>query len=289
MGSWKFTGHSVGCEAGQRPPERVLRVSETLSNLLKDGDFVVPSPAHRPLLESSRIVSPASLLSTHNSSSWVQGMRVSRVGTGLLLVALLGIVYGCARGSSEAQANMPSPRTTGDSADIVRAGDLIRLKIWREPDMSGDVAVDEEGMATLPRLGPLRVANLPGDSLKRMLVSSYTKYLRDPAVEITILRRITVLGAVRTPNVYHVEPTITVADALALAGGAAPDGKVDQVELRRKDRGPPVKLTRGTRLADTPIRSGDELYVPQRSWFSRNAGLVFGGIGTALSLYFAFR
>ena len=237
------------------------------------------------------MVSPASLLSTHISSSWVlQGVRASLVRTGLLMVALLGMVYGCARGSSGAQANMPSPRTTGDSADIVRAGDLIRLKIWREPDMSGDVAVDEEGMATLPRLGPLRVANLAGDSLKRMLVSSYTKYLRDPAVEVTVLRRITVLGAVRTPNVYHVEPTITVADALALAGGASPEGKVDQVELRRKDRGPAVKLTRGTRLADTPIRSGDELYVPQRSWFSRNAGLVFGGIGTAVSvLYFAFR
>ena len=156
--------------------------------------------------------------------------------------------------------------------------------------MSGDVAVDEQGVATLPRLGPLRVANLPADSLKRLLVSSYARYLRDPAVDITVLRRITVLGAVRTPNVYHVEPTMTVADALALAGGAAPNGKVDEVELRRRDRGAAVKLTRGTRLADTPIRSGDELYVPQRSWFSRNAPLVFGAIGTTVSvLYFIFR
>jgi protein involved in polysaccharide export with SLBB domain len=212
------------------------------------------------------------------------------VRTGLFLVASFMMISGCARGSSAAPADLPSPRPGGCSADIVRAGDVIRLKIWREPEMSGDVAVDEEGVATLPRLGALRVADLPGDSLKRLLVSSYAKYLRDPAVDVTVLRRVTVLGAVRTPNVYHVEPTMTVADALALAGGAAPDGKVDQVELRRKDRGPPVKLTRGTRLADTPIRSGDELYVPQRSWFSRNAGLVFGGIGTTLSiLYFAFR
>jgi polysaccharide export outer membrane protein len=173
--------------------------------------------------------------------------------------------------------------------DIVRAGDLIRLKIWREPDMSGDFTVDEGGVATLPRLGPIRVGNLPADSLKRTLVRSYSKYLRDPAVDITVLRRITVLGAVRTPNVYHVEPTMTVADALALAGGAAPNGKVDEVELRRRDRGAPVKLTRGTRLADTPIRSGDELYVPQRSWVSRNAPLVFGAVGTTISvLYFIF-
>jgi protein involved in polysaccharide export with SLBB domain len=208
----------------------------------------------------------------------------------LLIVTLLVMASGCARGSSGAQVDMTRPQPSQGSAEVVRAGDVIRLKIWREPDMSGDVSVDEAGVATLPRLGRLTVADIPADSLKRMLINSYSKYLRDPAVDVTVLRRITVLGAVRTPNVYHVEPTMTVADALALAGGAAPEGKVDEVELRRKDRGPAVKLTRGTRLADTPIRSGDELYVPERSWFSRNAGLVFGGIGTALSvLYFAFR
>lgn len=209
------------------------------------------------------------------------------VSVGLRVCTLLFAtpIISCAPRAS-AQGTVTAPQAGADSAAIVRPGDLIRLKIWREPDMSGDVAVDEGGVATLPRLGRLPVANLAADSLKRMLISSYAKYLRDPAVDVTVLRRITVLGAVRTPNVYHVEPTMTVADALALAGGAAPDGKVDQVELRRRDRGPPVKLTRGTRLADTPIRSGDELYVPQRSWLSRNTGVVLGVIGTTTSILY---
>jgi polysaccharide export outer membrane protein len=155
--------------------------------------------------------------------------------------------------------------------------------------MSGDIPVDEGGVATLPRLGAWRVADLPADSLKRMLIQAYSKYLRDPAVDVTVLRRVTVLGAVRTPNVYHVEPTMTVADALALAGGAAPNGKLDQVELRRRERGRTVRLTLGTRLADTPIRSGDELYVPQRSWFSRNAPIIFGAIGAAVSVAYLIR
>jgi protein involved in polysaccharide export with SLBB domain len=207
---------------------------------------------------------------------------------GLVLLAFLAIAPGTRRGLLSAQANVPAPGSGGDSSAVVRAGDVIRLKIWREPDMSGEVVVDEAGVATLPRLGPLQVADLPADSLKRMLVRSYSKYLRDPAIDITVLRRITVLGAVKTPNVYHVEPTMTVADAVALAGGAAPDGKVDQVELRRNN-GRPVRLTRQTRLADTPIRSGDQLYVPQRSWLSRNAGLVIAGVGTVLSIMYFVR
>jgi polysaccharide export outer membrane protein len=208
---------------------------------------------------------------------------------GLLFSLLLGSGVSGLPGLLRAQAQVSSPAAKADTGEIVRPGDLIRLKIWREPDMSGDIAVDERGVATLPRLGALQVGDLPADSLKRMLITSYSKYLRDPAIDITVLRRITVLGAVRTPNVYHVEPTMTVADALALAGGAAPEGKVDQVELRR-NHGAPLKLTRGTKLSDTPIRSGDELFVPQRSWFSRNAGLVFGAVGTSVSvLYFVFR
>jgi polysaccharide export outer membrane protein len=152
--------------------------------------------------------------------------------------------------------------------------------------MSGDIKVDERGVAILPRIGSLRVADLRADSLREVLVRSYAKFLRDPSVDIAVLRRVTILGAVRTPNVYHVEPTMTVADALALAGGASPEGKQDQVELRRGGSTAVVKLSRRIRIADTPVRSGDELYVPERSWLSRNAVVVVGGVGTAVSILF---
>src|SRR5215204_2954443 len=62
-----------------------------------------------------------------------------------LVAALSGSV--AALGSLSAQVGVTSPRSPSDSADVVRPGDLIRLKIWREPEMSGDVAVDEEGVA----------------------------------------------------------------------------------------------------------------------------------------------
>ena len=201
----------------------------------------------------------------------------------VIWLALLAVVSCAPQPSVSPQPAGPPP------VDVVYPGDLIRLKIWREPDMSGDITVDEAGIAALPRLGALRVADLPADSLKRMLVQSYTKYLRDPAVDITIMRRITVLGAVRTPNVYHVEPTMTIADAVALAGGIAADGKQDEVEIRRRGGGKTYRLSQRSRLADTPIRSGDEVYVPQRSWVSRNIGVILAGVGTAISIAYLVR
>jgi polysaccharide export outer membrane protein len=183
-------------------------------------------------------------------------------------------------------ARAQSEPVAGDSTPLVLPGDVIRLKIWREPEMSGEINVDESGVATLPRLGPTHVAGVRSDSLKRRLIASYLEYLRDPAIDVTVLRRVTILGAVRNPNVYHVEPTMTLADALALAGGANEVGKTSQVELRREGQAVPVKLSQRTRMADTPLRSGDELYVPERSWLSRNTGFVLGAIGTLTSILF---
>jgi polysaccharide export outer membrane protein len=180
----------------------------------------------------------------------------------------------------------PPDGRQADSSGIVRPGDVIRLKVWREPDMSGDISVNDAGVATLPRLGAIQVSDLSADSLQRFLVNTYSKDLRDPAIDVSVLRRVTILGAVRTPNVYQVDPTMTVADALALAGGASPDGKQDRIELRRHGQVVSIRLFRGQRLADTPVRSGDELYVPERSWLSRNTGLVLGGVGTLTSILF---
>jgi protein involved in polysaccharide export with SLBB domain len=160
----------------------------------------------------------------------------------------------------------------------LRPGDVVRLKVWREPDFSGDYPIDETGSAVFPRLGPLNVAAYSVDSLKQMLVTRYTEYLVNPSIEVMALRRVNVLGSVKNPGLYQVDPTMTVADALALAGGVTGDGKSDHVELVREGQHLDANLTAKTRLGDTPVRSGDQLYVPQRSWLSRNAGVIAAGV-----------
>jgi polysaccharide export outer membrane protein len=171
--------------------------------------------------------------------------------------------------------------------DTLRPGDILRLRIWREPDLSGEFPIDIRGVAVLPKLGPLDVASVHPDSLQPRLVRAYGEYLNNPSIEVTVLRRISVLGAVQKPGVYPVDPTMTVADVVGLAGGAASDGKRDRVELRRGNERVMGNLNQASRVADSPIRSGDQLYVPERSWLSRNTAVVVGLIGTAASLTIA--
>jgi len=204
-------------------------------------------------------------------------MVVSKRRVFLSLAAVLVI---CLPRVSQAQASAdssarPQSSVTSTSAPL-HPGDRITLRIWREPDLSGDFDVDETGVAVFPKIGEIRVTGMSAEQLKQRLLSTYSKYLRSPAIEVRLLRRINILGAVRTPGLYQVDPTMNLSDAAALAGGASSDGSPDKVDLIRDGKKLPVTLSRSTRLLETPLQSGDQLYFRQRSWLSRNTGVVAG-------------
>lgn len=167
----------------------------------------------------------------------------------------------------------------------LRPGDVIQLRVWREPDLSGEYTVDERGRVVLPKIGVQYVTDDAPDELRERLVAEYRRYLVNPSIEVIFLRRINVLGSVRAPGLYPVDPTMVVADALAMAGGVAPEGRQDKIQLIRGGQVLEADITHRTRIADLPIRSGDQLYVPERSWFSRHSSIV---VSSAITLFTLF-
>jgi protein involved in polysaccharide export with SLBB domain len=222
----------------------------------------------------------------HGSAApYVQPFIPTPMRTGRILLGLLLFLAAPRQAPLAAQSRADSASAGGGT--LLRPGDVIKLTVWREPDWSGEFSVNEAGVATLPRLGAVNVTGMTPDSLRRFVTDSLGVFLKNPSIEITPLRRIQVLGAVRTPGLYPVPPTVTIGDVVAIAGGATSEGKADQVVLRRAGKDVRVKLDKETRLADTPIRTGDQLYVPQRSWISRNAGLFAAGISAATTVIVA--
>jgi polysaccharide export outer membrane protein len=179
--------------------------------------------------------------------------------------------------SSRAEAQTPVAATqTAGNPEALRPGDVVRLRIWREPDLSGDFQVDEQSVVVLPKVGPVSVAGVSRDSLRRSLTASYAQYLRNPSIDVVLLRRVNIVGAVRNPGLYPVDPTMRVVDALALAGGVTSEGKQNRVELIRGGERTSIDLSPQVRIGETPLRSGDQLIVPRRSWLARNPGLLIG-------------
>ncbi|MGH7507028.1 MAG: polysaccharide biosynthesis/export family protein, partial [Longimicrobiales bacterium] len=179
------------------------------------------------------------------------------------------------------ESDTPEPAT-----EALRPGDVIRVQIWREETLSGDFPVSPDGVVVLPKIGRYDVTQDPPETLRRRFIEDFRRYLRNPSIEITFLRRITILGAVREAGLQLVDPTMTVADALALAGGTTPDGKTNSIHVIRN--GERIQTVNDQmRITETPLRSGDQLFVPERSWPSRNPGIVAAVISGVVSIAIA--
>lgn len=169
------------------------------------------------------------------------------------------------------------------AAVVLYPGDVVELMVFREPDMSGQYLVDPRGTVVLPMLGRVKVTEEPVDDVRERLLGEYANYLRNPSVDVLFLRRITVLGSVRTPGLYRVDPTMSVAEVIALAGGPSPEGQTDRVHVVRDGNRLETRITRGT-IAEIGLRSGDQLYVPERHWASRNPAVTVSLLSGVISL-----
>lgn len=205
--------------------------------------------------------------------------RARRGGTTILAAALCALAL--LPLPAPAQDAPAAATTAAPARDALLPGDVVRLRVWREPDLSGDFAVDETGTVVLPRLGPTRVSGVGAAELRERVARGYTAFLSHGSVEVTLLRRVQILGAVRAPGLYPVDATMTLGDALALAGGTTPQGHPDRVVLVRRGGEERTAVSRRALVADTPLGSGDQLFVPERGWLSRNPGVV-GGIAAAV-------
>jgi protein involved in polysaccharide export with SLBB domain len=212
-------------------------------------------------------------------SRWIL-VLLPRFATTLLLFALAAPSLGAQR-----TASMGAPSLTGHP---LLPGDAIALKIWREPDLSGEFSVDESSVVVLPKVGPLNVRGITSDSLKTYLVSTYSSFLRNPSIEVRLLHRVRVLGAVQKPGLYPVDETMHFTDVLALAGGVAPDGNPNKITLVRDGQTVDTPLSKGLLVSDSPLRSGDQVIVGQKSWAARNPGILIGLGSTVVAIITTF-
>jgi len=215
-------------------------------------------------------------------------MGTSRtVGPLTAAIALGGSFFatGCARPAAPAVSPGAALAARAPVVDPgLRPGDAIRVAVWQEPDLTGEYTVDQNGVVVFPLIGKRQVTGISADSLEQRLTADYLEYLESPSVDVTVLRRISILGEVRQPGLYPVDLTMNVTDALALAGGLSPLADRKKIQLVRNGQVVTDRLGAGTALASTAIRSGDQIVVEQRSWLSRNVGVMTAALGAVVTI-----
>jgi polysaccharide biosynthesis/export protein len=152
----------------------------------------------------------------------------------------------------------------------VEPGDRVAVKVYREPTLSDEVMVDPRGDIVLAKIGTLHAASFTLGSLSDTLRARYATFLRDPAISVTVLRRIVVNGDVGRPDVYYVDVATTLRDVIAHAGGITENGNPGEVSIIRDGRSIPVPNWQDDVSRASDLQSGDQIFVAKRSWLYRN-------------------
>jgi len=199
--------------------------------------------------------------------------------------SILLLVVCCVACRSQPGRIEPDPTPT--STFTLEPGDVVRVALWREPDLSGEFPVDAMGRLTLPLLGSTSVAGRSWQVVQDSLLGIYASQLRNPSVALTPLRRVAVLGEVMRPAQYLVDPTTNLAGVVAMAGGATPIGDLHRVRVMRNGQIVVRRASVDGLLLRSGIHSNDQVFVDRRSWLELNVALVASATLSAASLIVA--
>lgn len=201
------------------------------------------------------------------------GQMLSR--TSVLVVAALGIAL--AATPLAAQDGGPSNRP-------LVPGDRVLVRIWADSVLADSARVDASGAVVAPVVGRIPVSGLPADAAVDSLRRTYARVFRSSGVDLVPLRRTVVSGEVRRPGVYFLETSVTIREAVAIAGGLTELAAADRVSVSRGEARIAMRNWDARTDAQATIHSGDVIWVARAGWFQRNALSLVSAAGVLLSV-----
>ena len=158
-------------------------------------------------------------------------------------------------------------------------GDMLRITVYGNPDMTTETRVTAAGTISLPLVGEVKVGSISvpeaEHSIAKLLEDG--KFIKRPQVNIVILQfvsqQVSVLGEVQKPGRYPLDHPSTLTDLLAIAGGATANGS-DQITVISHKAGKSSRqeydvrdMFRKNGSPDVGVSSGDIIYVPRAPVF----------------------
>ncbi len=142
---------------------------------------------------------------------------------------------------------------------IVGISDQLRITVWKNPDLSTDATVRPDGTITMPLLGDLRAARQTPSRIREEVKLRLAAYVKDESAVVTVAvtsvnsYRFTVAGNVERAGVFTSQSYVSVAEAIAMAGGPTRFASPSQMVIVRQESG----KTRRIPVPYEDVRSGD--------------------------------
>jgi polysaccharide export outer membrane protein len=123
--------------------------------------------------------------------------------------------------------------------------DVLRIDVWKEPEISRAAPVRPDGRISLPLLNDVQAAGLTPTQLAGVISEGLKKYITNPQVTVGVTeinsRRVYVTGEVTKPGAFPLQPNMTVLQALTSSGGFSQFAKIKGIYVLRTEDGKQVR------------------------------------------------
>jgi protein involved in polysaccharide export with SLBB domain len=183
---------------------------------------------------------------------------------GLFILVLAGALGAQTGGANGRWSN------SAKSLTIFQPGDAVRIRVWqlyeeqnRNINLDNDYPINNAGFIIMPLIGEIKVRGLTVYELMVALTEKLKQYMQNPYVEVHPLIRLTMQGAFNRPGSYRVDPSSSLWDLVAEAGGPSANCNLKKMVVERGGKAVIKDLLKsfenGYSLEEVGIESGDQI------------------------------
>ena len=162
------------------------------------------------------------------------------LGRARLSAFVVALMAAGAAGAQERPARPAARGTAPSPGYTIGASDVLRITVWKEPELTGDATVRLDGMITVPLLGDVQAAGRTPGQLATSLTAEFQRLIENPRVTVSVTQatsaRVYVVGQTVKPGEFPLSGRMTVLKALALAGGFKEFARPESIVIIREDQ-----------------------------------------------------
>jgi polysaccharide export outer membrane protein len=201
------------------------------------------------------------------------------------IVAIAALALSMHATTAIAQTPVPPPPatdTTAHNVGALRPGDALRIVVFRDKELSNEYPIDARGYVQIPGLGVIKAAGLdPTEVTDRLRLALIERGFARPEISVQPLIRVSVLGEVRSPSVYPVDPGTNLLKLLTVAGGPTDRARLKDTRVLRDGQAFKVDMEaglKGSAAGRIVLYSNDVVVVGKRR------GLTGENLGITLTI-----
>ncbi len=164
----------------------------------------------------------------------------------------------------------PNAAAVDPKAYLIGAEDVISIRVWKEPENSGQFVVRPDGKISIPLIGEVQAAGLTPEQLSASIAEGLQKVMVHPEVTVGVekvnSKKYYIQGEVNKPGSYPLVIDTTVLEALVNAGGFREFANSKKIVILRGSERLKFnyrEVTKGKKMdQNILVKPGDQIIVP---------------------------